>query len=223
MLTVKICGLKEPEHAIAAAKAGADLLGVNFVPGVRRRITTEQAKAIVQAVRKARSTSAPKFVGLFSDQSLAEVNTVAKDVGLDYVQLCGSEPMDFCRQATVPPLKVLHVRADVPREQTIAALEKRLAELNEAGWISVLDKQSDLQPGGRGQTFDWTIAAELASRGHKFLLAGGLTPENVSQAVGTVHPFGVDVSSGVETNGTKDVAKIRAFIQAVRSTEGTHS
>ena len=217
MTIVKICGLREPEHALAAMGAGADLLGMVFVPGVRRRIAPEQARAIVQAVREARGAHAPKFVGLFSDQPLGEVNETIAAVGLDHVQLCGSEPLDFCRRVAVPPLKVLHVRADRPRAESLSDLDARLIDLNAAGWLGILDKHSDVQPGGLGESFDWTLAAELARRGRRFLLAGGLTPQNVAEALRVAHPEGVDVSSGVETGGVKDVAKIRAFIQGARA------
>jgi phosphoribosylanthranilate isomerase len=214
---VKICGIRELPHALAAAEAGAELLGMVFVPGVRRRITPQQARAIVQAVREARGGNAPKFVGLFSDQPLGEVNETIAAVGLDHVQLCGSEPLDYCGKVAVPPLKVLHVRADRPRAESVADLDARLAELNAAGWLGILDKQSDVQPGGLGESFDWTLAAELARRGRRFLLAGGLTPQNVAEALRVACPEGVDVSSGVETGGVKDVAKIRAFIQRARA------
>ncbi|MSP78371.1 MAG: phosphoribosylanthranilate isomerase [Dehalococcoidia bacterium] len=216
-MLVKICGLREPAHALAAAESGADLLGMIFVPSTRRYITPDQARAIVQAVRKARGANAPKLIGVFQNQPIAQVNELAQGVGLDYVQLAGNESNDFCKQSALPPLKVLHVRADRPREQTIAELDTRLSELNTAGWLAMLDKYLDAQGGGTGQTFDWTIAAELAGRGHRFLLAGGLTSENVSQAVRAAHPFGVDVSSGVETSGAKDIAKIQAFIKVART------
>lgn len=214
---IKICGLRELEHALAAAEAGAELLGMVFVPGVRRRITPEQARAIAEGVRRACGAKAPKLVGLFSDQRLGEVNETIAAVGLDHAQLCGNEPLDYCGKVAAPPLKVLHVRAGRPRAESVAEMDARLAELNAAGWLGILDKQSDVQPGGLGEPFDWTLAAELAQRGRRFLLAGGLTPQNVAEALRVARPEGVDVSSGVETGGVKDVAKIRAFIQRARA------
>ncbi|MSQ11413.1 MAG: phosphoribosylanthranilate isomerase [Dehalococcoidia bacterium] len=218
-MLVKICGLQQLEHALAAAEAGADLFGMVFVPGVRRRITPQQARAIAQgvsAVCAKQGKPAPKLVGLFADQPLDEVNAIARSVGLAHVQLCGAEPMDYCQRVAVPPLKVLHVDDSAPRQQAIAALDVTLKALNEAGWLAVLDRRSEKQPGGLGVTFDWTVAAELAQRGRRFLLAGGLTPENVANAVRTVYPYGVDVSTGVETSSVKDTGKIRAFIAASR-------
>ena len=95
-------------------------------------------------------------------------------------------------------------------------MEARLHTINDAGHIALLDRESSVQPGGMGQTFDWSVARELAAFGHRFILAGGLTPENVPAAIGEVAPWGVDVSSGVETDGVKDVDKIRSFIAAAR-------
>ena len=91
-----------------------------------------------------------------------------------------------------------------------------MQEVADAGGLALLDRASSKQPGGMGQTFDWSVARELARRGHRFLLAGGLTPDNVADAVDAVRPHGVDVSSGVETDGVKDAGKIRAFVTAAR-------
>ena len=98
----------------------------------------------------------------------------------------------------------------------MAHLEDRIAAYQAAGCLVTLDRLVEGVQGGTGQRFDWAVAAELAGQGHSFLLAGGLSPDNVAEAVATVHPWGVDVSSGVETNGKKDPDKIRAFIQNVR-------
>ena len=97
-------------------------------------------------------------------------------------------------------------------------MDTRLRKVNDAGHLAVLDRQSEAQPGGLGETFDWSVAREMADRGHRFLLAGGLDPENVGGAINAAHPYGVDVSSGVETEGVKDIAKIQAFIAAARTT-----
>lgn len=215
MTVVKICGLRELSHMFAAAEAGADMLGLNFLPTVRRYIEPEHAKEMANAFR-AQGRTLP-LVGLFADQPIDAVNAVAEQVGLDMVQLCGDEPPEYWAQVNTPILKVVHV-ASVPVERTtdrdivIKDVHFRLQEIDETGHIAVMDRQSDTQPGGLGETFDWSIAREMANRGHRFLLAGGLTPENVGKAIDATQPYGVDVSSGVETDGMKDIGKIQRFI-----------
>jgi phosphoribosylanthranilate isomerase len=260
MTRVKICGIQRLEDALAAAQAGADYVGLVFVPQRRRRLTLEAGKAIVDGV-KAAGGRRPQVVGLFADQPLAEVNDTIRECGLDLVQLCGSESLDYCRQVDAAVIKVLHVGNPTdllsggdenppnpplqrgarrlppgppeakmlppfakggqggfqpPGQDTLADLESRLRQYRDAGCLVTLDRQVEGLQGGTGQSFDWRIAAALARKGHKFLLAGGLTPGNVAQAIADVQPWGVDVSSGVETNGVKDPEKIRDFIRYAR-------
>ena len=219
MTVVKVCGVKELAPMLAAAEAGADMVGVNFVPGVRRRVEPAYAREMVARFREATSRSV-LVVGLFADQPADEVARIAQEVGVDWVQLCGHEGPGVWRQAGLPFLKSVHV-PDLPedasaREEALLRLEERLQAVADAGGLGLLDRASSRQPGGMGQTFDWSVARELARRGHRFLLAGGLTPDNVAEAVEAVRPHGVDVSSGVETDGVKDAAKIRAFVSAAR-------
>ena len=204
---------------LAAAEAGADMVGVNFVPGVRRRVEPAAAREMVAQFRASSSRRVP-VVGLFADQPVDEVVRIAEEVGVDQVQLCGNEGPDVWRQVGLPFLKSVHV-PDLPddapsRQEALLRLEERLQEVADAGGLGLLDRASSRQPGGMGQTFDWSVARELARRGHRFLLAGGLTPDNVAAAIDAVRPHGVDVSSGVETNGVKDAAKVRAFVHAAR-------
>ena len=219
MTVVKVCGVKELAPMLAAAEAGADLVGVNFVPGVRRRVEPAYAREMVAQFRAA-SPRSVLVVGLFADQPADEVARIAAEVGVDWVQLCGHEGPDVWRQAGLPFLKSVHV-PDLPddasaREEALLRLEERLQQVADASGLGLLDRASSRQPGGMGQTFDWSVARELAGRGHRFLLAGGLTPDNVAEAVEAVRPHGVDVSSGVETDGVKDAAKIRSFVSAAR-------
>ena len=211
--TVKICGVRRLEDALVAAEAGADFFGMVFVPGRRRRIETESARIITDGLRDGDRES-PKSVGLFGDQPLDEVLETIATAGLDYAQLCGDEPLDYCRtvlqQAGV--IKVLHVSNDHPPD----AVADRIDAFAAAGCAVTLDSQVAGLHGGTGQSFDWSIAAQLAASGRRFLLAGGLTPENVAEAVAVVRPWGVDVSSGVETNGVQDLDKIRQFVTNAR-------
>ena len=216
MTVVKICGLREMRHMITAADAGADLLGMVFLPTVRRYIEPEKARVLISNFREQGRTQ--PIVGLFADQDVGEVNAVAEYVGLDMVQLCGNEPkLGYWTKVNVPILKVVHVSSVLEqraggRPQFIKVLSNSLDQISTGHHTAVLDSQSDVQPGGLGETFDWSIARALANRGKRFLLAGGLTPENVREAIETTGSYGVDVSSGVETGGDKDVDKIQAFI-----------
>ena len=216
MTVVKICGLRELSHMITAADAGADLLGMVFLPTVRRYIEPEKAKELASNFRDQGHTQS--LVGLFADQGIEDVNAVAEYVGLDMVQLCGNEPhRGYWTKVNVPIMKVVHVSSNLEqqpggRPQLIKALSERLDSILHWGHSAVLDSQSDVQPGGLGETFDWSIARALANHGQRFLLAGGLTPENVREAIETTGAYGVDVSSGVETGGNKDISKIQTFI-----------
>ena len=211
--TVKICGVRRLEDALVAAEAGADYFGMVFVPGRRRRIEPEAARIITDGVRDG-DREAPKSVGLFGDQPLGEVLETIEAAGLDYTQLCGDESLDYCcavlQHAGV--IKVLHVSND-DRPDAVA---ERIDAFAGAGCTVTLDSQVAGLHGGTGQSFDWSIAARLAASGRRFLLAGGLTPENVAEAMTVVRPWGVDVSSGVETDGIQDPAKITQFVTNAR-------
>ena len=217
MTLVKVCGMREMEHI--TAEAGADLLGVVFLPTVRRYIPPETGAALASEFRE--RGKGPRLVGLFADQPVEHLNDVARQVGLDMVQLCGSEPPEYWAQVEPLIIKVVHVPPSPSgdtddRYALMETVEAKLQAINDAGHTALLDSQSSVQPGGTGQTFDWGIAWELADRGNRFILAGGLTPENVAAAIEAVAPWGVDVSTGVETEGAKDTGKIRSFIAAAR-------
>ena len=221
MTLVKICGVSEPRHARAAASYGADLIGVVFAPS-RRQVTMGQGRRIaealgervgppsaptVAAVESRLRAGRPLLVGVFADQDADTVNGIAEECGLDLVQLSGSEPWEMCGLVSRPVLKCLKVREG----QAPAAV---LAPGHE-GALLLLDPYVEGAYGGAGVTLDWEVAAQVAEK-RPVVLAGGLRPDNVAQAVGTVRPWAVDVSSGVETEGVKDVAKIRAFIKAAK-------
>ncbi len=216
MTRVKICSISDVSHALAAAEAGADYIGLNFVPGVRRQLAEATAKEIVAGCRAAWGSGGPKLVGVFADQPLAHVNLTLVECGLDMAQLSGKETPGYCHGVVRPVIKALHVPVGQPVQETVRRMERLLKQYEEMEALPLLDPLVAGAHGGAGVTFDWAIARELALR-HKFLLAGGLTPENVADAVRQVQPWGVDVSSGVETGGVKDVGKIRAFVAQARS------
>ncbi len=226
MTMLKICGLRDAQNAVVAAGAGADFLGFNFVPGVRRQISVEHAKGVIREYRQMLqdpvesgsrrnpADSGPLLVGLFANQPLGEVNRIVEECGLDLAQLCGDEPPEYWEQVNARVIKQVRVRDEGPRSQAVDDALRRVEEIEARGRLPLLDKHEAGLLGGTGRTFDWSIAAEIASR-FDVLLAGGLTPENVGHGISVVTPWGVDVSSGVETNGEKDPRKIAAFAQAV--------
>ncbi len=218
MTKLKICGLRDADNAIVAAEAGADFLGFNFVPGARRQLSIDRAQSIILDYRRRRGEGGPELVGLFADQPVEEVGEVVRRCGLDMAHLCGTEPIEYWRALSVPIIKQIKVHDEGPVEKAAAETLRQVGEVVSEGHIAMLDKYVAGVSGGTGKTFDWRIAGEVA-RHHGFLLAGGLNPDNVGQAIGTALPWGVDVSSGVETDGAKDPQKIAAFAEAVRRTD----
>ena len=199
MVQVKICGICEVQGAHAAVEAGADLLGFHFCSS-DRHVTPEEAKAIVEVL-----SVRPSIVGVFIDQDPSEVRQIADFVGLDLLQLHGSEAPGF--DAGRPVMKVLKIRDDVVPDA--------------AAWPDpiMLDSWSADQRGGTGRTWDWDLARELLEN-RKVFIAGGLEPGNVGKVVSSYKPYGVDVSSGVEASlRVKDPDKVRAFVHAVRLAE----
>ena len=174
------------------------------------------AEGIVSGVRDA-GWQGITTVGLFADQPIEEVNGTVGRCGIDMVQLCGNESMDYCAQVEVPLIKVVHVPETMAPDDVPASLVSRLAELERRGYMITLDRKVKGLQGGTGQSFDWEVARVLSQEGFSFLLAGGLTPENVGEAVSVARPWGVDVSGGVETAGDKDQDKVLAFVAAARA------
>lgn len=216
MTEFKICGLKSLEHALAAADAGASLLGFVFVENVRRRIAVDQAQRLIQAMRDICGADCPRIVGLFANQPLAQVNRTANRCRLDAVQLCGDEPPDYWDNIDAWVIRQVKVDDTQPRALAVADALRQVEEVVNRVHLTLLDKRVSGALGGTGHAFDWRIASEIACR-HPIFLAGGLAPQNVRQAIAAAHPWGVDVSSGVETAGVKDPAKIAAFAAAVRA------
>ena len=217
MTQVKICSVQEAEHILAAAEAGASFVGLNFVPGVRRRLLEDKAREMVQAFRDRYDRTGPRLVGIFVDQPQDEVDRILQECDLDMAQLSGHESLEYARLVSKTgdqgrPRSC----GEAGPEEVIARLRPLLSELESAEILPLLHPDVGPAHGGTGATFDWKIARALAAD-RRFLLAGGLDPENVAQAVRQVQPWGVDVSSGVETAGIKDVEKIEAFVQGARA------
>ena len=210
---IKICGLRSAEAAIIASNSGADFLGFNFIDGVRRQLQPEQGAEIISDYKRGRDRShTPDLVGLFRNQNANWVNETAAAAGLDYVHLCGDEDDEYIEQMDLPVFRQVRVKPGTTPEELTGLVSPHL----DAGRVVVLDHYDKNTSGGSGKSFDWTAAEGVANR-DKVLLAGGLNPENVPMAIAQLSPWGVDVSSGVETGGVKDPDRIRAFISTVRN------
>jgi phosphoribosylanthranilate isomerase len=203
-MRVKICGITRPEDAVAAAELGAWAVGFVFWPGSPRCIAPKAARDIARLV-------APLVtpIGVFVDQSFDEVESIADEVGLGAVQLHGAEPIQLAQSLSRPVIKGLGLRTGCEPEVR--------------GWCAwatvLLDAHDPLKRGGTGTTADWSMAARIAA-GHRIILAGGLRPENVREAVTRVRPAAIDVSSGVESApGIKDSARLRALFAALEDVE----
>ena len=215
MTRIKICGLSEVKHALAAGKAGADYLGLVFAPS-HRQVSPDKALQIVEAAVSLKNPSA--LVGVFVNAPAQEVNRIADYCRLDWVQLSGDETWRYCRKIERPVIKVIHVSADKKAEQILSKIDMGYRLHSESDLICLLDSKVRDTYGGTGQTFNWQLAREVSAR-FPVIIAGGLNPTNVGQLVKESQPWGVDVSTGIETNGKKDSSKIRAFIEAVRKAE----
>ncbi|MFC1954330.1 phosphoribosylanthranilate isomerase [Chloroflexota bacterium] len=215
MTRIKICGLSEVEGALAAAEAGADFLGLMFADS-KRQVTTKRATEIAEAVH--RLSNPPKLVGVFANSTVQDVNQTADSYHLDRVQLSGAENWQYCREIKSPIIKAIHVRESDELKDIVNEINTGYQIRTTETLVFLLDTHDKNTYGGTGQVFNWQLAKEVASM-FPVMVAGGLTPENVEQLVKEVCPWGVDVSSGVESNGHKDISKIREFISVVRESE----
>ena len=201
---IKICGVRTPEDALAAVEAGADLIGINFVEGSKREVDVRQALEICQALEG----QDVERVALFRDAQWDKIDGILRRVPFERVQFHGSETEEEVEAVDLPTIKAIR-GADQEAAETYP------------GSILLLDHPH--QGGGQGQAWDWREAEDLIAHGHDVIIAGGLTPENVADAladVGEIPPWGVDVATGVEGEGVaKDPARMRAFVEAVRQRE----
>jgi phosphoribosylanthranilate isomerase len=200
---IKICGVGSPEDALAVVDAGADLIGINFVPSSPRFVDIHLAESICKAV----ADQPIETVALFQNASWDDMEHVLRRIEFDRVQLHGEETEEEVEIVDLPVIKAI-------RGADVEAAEEY------PGTLLLLDHPSE--GGGKGKTWDWSEAEEIISRGYDVILAGGLNPDNVGSAladIGGFMPWGVDVATGVETEGRKDPALMQAFIAAVRAAE----
>jgi phosphoribosylanthranilate isomerase len=209
---IKICGLTDIETALAAAQADADLLGMVFAPS-KRQVQSKMARQITSVIHQ--SGVKIQVVGVFVNLPSSEVNRVAEYCSLDWVQLSGDETWQYCNEIERPFIKVVH--ADDGAIEILSSVKTGQEVLAEKQHIILLDAPAKGAYGGTGETFNWQLAAEVSKK-YPVMIAGGLTASNVTRLIKEVKPWGVDVSSGVETEGRKDISKIKEFIRKVRET-----
>ena len=212
MTKVKICGITEPAHALTAAQAGADFIGLVFAPS-SRRLCPERARQIATAVKGL--AGHPQLVGVFVNTPTREVNHITRYCSLDWVQLSGDEPWEDLHSIDRPVIRAIRVHSQQHGEEIIDAIRRGREEFGDR-FVPLLDCHVAGSYGGSGRSFDWRLAGPVC-RHFPVIIAGGLSPHNVAKAMIMARPWGVDVSSGVETSGAKDPGKIIKFIEAVRN------
>jgi phosphoribosylanthranilate isomerase len=215
MVKIKICGISEAEHASTSAAAGADILGLVFAES-RRRVTLEKAREIVDAAHGL--TPHPKIAGVFVNSPAVDVNHIASVCHLDFVQLSGDENREYCQEINCNIIKVLHVMSNIDVEY----ISSEIREFNQLqslqNTIFMLDTKNANSFGGTGKAFDWKLVTRLSAN-RNIMVAGGLDSSNVTRLLELCTPWGVDVSSGVETQGKKDMQRVKSFIETVRNCE----
>lgn len=199
-MIIKICGVTSIEIAKAVEDYGANWIGFVFANS-SRKITPEKAQVIAEQL-----SPQLKKVGVFVNESVETMNQIAKKIGLDYIQLHGDESAETAKQLNYPVIRALSIN-DINDQ----------FEFNYPAAYYLIDSPGETYRGGSGKTFNWDRLKTLAIDQKKVILAGGLSPTNIHQAIQTVQPTGVDVSSGVETDGKKDIDKIKQFIKNART------
>lgn len=198
-MLVKTCGIMTNAAAEEAVQSGVDFIGFVFAPS-KRYMTPEQATEIAETI-----PSSVKKVGVFVNETVENITSIAEKVGLDYIQLHGDESAEFAKQLSYPIIKAF------------PATEESLAKMKDYPCdYYLIDSPFGANRGGNGTAFDWNLLKKLNLDTNKLFLAGGLNPENVQQAINMTGPMGVDVSSGIETNGRKDLSKIKNFISKAK-------
>lgn len=203
---VKICGITSLEDARFVAGALAHYMGFIFYEESPRHVTPAKAGAMINWLH------GPECVGVFVNQPLDDVNMIGRQTGIDYVQLHGNENPDYCSLVDKPVIKAIHVEEG----DTASDLNDRITPYLDHVEFLLFDTKIEGKWGGTGEAFDWSILDEV-TRGVPYFLAGGLKPDNIREACRQVHPYAVDVSSGLESEpGVKDFDKVDAFMEEMR-------
>ena len=220
MTKVKICGVRNSENALMVARAGADMIGLNFYPATPRYVEPALARDIAQRLRDECGAACPTLIGVFVNAEAAEVHAIAEQVGLDRAQLSGDESADTLRDLGGLAFKAIR---PVDEAQALADAKQfgRLAAAADDSPSILVDAFNPKLYGGTGETTSLNVALAVKATVKRMMLAGGLNPENVGERLRLIRPWAVDVASGVEADvpGIKDEGKVRAFIQAVRAAD----
>ena len=219
MVKVKICGITTLEDALMAARAGADLLGLNFFPKSPRYITPDAARDLCDGLRTELGANCPALVGLFVNEVVGNISITMEKVGLNFAQLSGDESVEMLRELRGIGFKSIRPRSakeavdDTSYFGQFALSDERIPSL-------LVDAYHPQLYGGTGEQASAEVALAVKDKTARLMLAGGLTPENVTARIAAIKPWAVDVASGVEggTPGRKDAIKVQAFIAAVHST-----
>jgi phosphoribosylanthranilate isomerase len=216
MVKVKICGLTTHDDAMAAAEAGADMLGFNFYKKSPRYIAPEVAQPICDTLREELGGQCPLLIGLFVNEVVGVISATMNKVGLNYVQLSGDESDDLLKEMrglafkAIRPMNEAQALDDTDYYSAQFPSSERIPSL-------LLDAYHPKLYGGTGEQASTQVALAVKAKVPRLMLAGGLTPAKVGERVQAIQPWGVDVASGVElSEGVKDAAKVRAFIQAAK-------
>ncbi len=218
VVKVKICGITSLDDALLAARAGADLLGLNFYARSPRFIAVDSARDLCELLRAELGSQCPLLVGVFVNEVVGRISMTMEKVGLSFAQLSGEELVEMLRELRGIGFKAIRPRTpaealdDAAYFGQFALTDERIPSL-------LLDAHHPQLYGGTGEQAGDEVAIAVKARTPRLMLAGGLTPENVAARVAAVQPWGVDVASGVEgdTPGKKDRAKVEAFVQAAKS------
>ncbi|WP_338754599.1 phosphoribosylanthranilate isomerase [Bacillus sp. FJAT-52991] len=199
-MKVKICGIQDIDTALHVQQIGTDYIGFVFAES-KRQVSAEQAATLSDCLSKG-----PLKVGVFVNENLKRVEEIAAIASLDMIQLHGDEPPEYARKLTLPVIKAFSYPAKLSIKEALAYPAD----------LILLDSAKGLYRGGNGTSFDWSMLAGETFDRTRLILAGGLHPDNVKEAMTTVQPAAVDVSSGVETNGVKDLKKMKAFMDQAK-------
>ena len=219
MTYIKICGIKNEDDALAAVEAGADFIGV-VIATSPRQVTPAEAEKITSSLKKNKAKA--KCVGVFVNERMPTVRKITDACHLDWVQLSGDESWEYCAELARPIIRAIMFGRNEQAETISRQLNEGKKIMGRNKYMVLLDTAAPDKYGGTGTIFDWNIARPIVKQ-FQVIIAGGLNPGNAGRAIKILKPWGVDVSTGVETKGAKDMKKVIKFIEAVREADASQT